>query len=354
MEWESSFDEAMVPPRARAAFAPKGGSWEDALRESVNDARDDAADAGFEWEDQLAVDANSMLMRPSKFDAALGAALRRGYDTRRAVPLAEKLARADSPFHPAWPGLGRVPDGAQPKRENDWWAKEDIDPHIQRAYGRAGTSYADGAENERPTDEGVQPGCGGFLSPRRRAGDPPEGAEWTGRSIPYRTRNPVYASIPGEEEWWDLRELDQTVAMEAAGERAMEAAAKLARRRAEDRAGTGRPLDRHFEGDGWFRRSPAARRGDARDGDARDGDARDGDGDGWSEGSSFDSELDGEWAVRGTPGTTPGGAKSVGAASPAQASSAPASPNAASPPPAPTPPPKPNPNPKPKKKGWFW
>ena len=74
VEWESSFDEAMVPPRARAAFAPKGGSWEDALRESVNSARDDAADAGFGWEDQLAVDANAMVMRPSKFDAALGAA----------------------------------------------------------------------------------------------------------------------------------------------------------------------------------------------------------------------------------------------------------------------------------------
>ena len=106
-------------------------------RGSVNSARDDAADAGFGWEDQLAVDANAMVMRPSKFDAALGAALRRGYDTRRAVPLAEKLARADSPFHPAWPGLGRVPDAAQPRREKDWWAKEDIDPHIQRAYGRA-------------------------------------------------------------------------------------------------------------------------------------------------------------------------------------------------------------------------
>ena len=364
VEWESSFDEAMVPPRARAAFAPKGGSWEDALRESVNSARDDAADAGFEWEDQLALDANAMVMRPSKFDAALGAALRRGYDTRRAVPLAEKLARADSPFHPAWPGLGRVPDAAQPRREKDWWAKEDIDPHIQRAYGRAGTSYADGAENERPTDEGVEPGDGGFLSPRRRAGDPPEGAEWTGRSIPYRTRNPFYASIPGEDEWWDLRELDQTVAMEAAGDEAMEAAANVARRRAEARAGTGRPLDQHFEGDGWFRRSPEAHRGnardgdardgdardgDARDGDVRDGDARDGDGDEWSEGSSFDSELDGEWAVRGTPETTPGGAESVSAASPNVAS-----PKTASPPPAPTPPPRPKPDPKPKKKGWFW
>ena len=200
--------------------------------------------------------------------------------------------------------------------------------------------------------------------PATTSGRSPEGAEWTGRSIPYRTRNPFYASIPGEDEWWDLRELDQTVAMEAAGDEAMEAAANVARRRAEARAGTGRPLDQHFEGDGWFRRSPEAHRGnardgdardgdardgDARDGDARDGDARDGDGDEWSEGSSFDSELDGEWAVRGTPETTPGGAESVSAASPKVAS-----PKTASPPPAPTPPPRPKPDPKPKKKGWFW
>ena len=210
--WERGFDAAMVPEGAARAFVPSGGTWDDALRASVNAAGGDDADAGFGWEDQLAVGAEEILKSPTRLTRALGRVLERGYDTERALPIAVELARQHSPFHPPWRGLGRVPDGAQPKRETDWWAAEELDPGIQAKYGRAGTTYADGEPNARPAGEGVRPGDGDrFLARDAHLG----GDGWRGAD-PYRARNAMYANIPDENLWWDDRELDQSVVREVA------------------------------------------------------------------------------------------------------------------------------------------
>lgn len=201
--WENDFDRAVVPPNREAEWKPKNPPWDATLRDAVNHG------AGFEWEDQLAVGAEQILMSPTRMTRALGKVLQRGYDQRRAVPLAEDLARVPSPNRPAWSGLGCVPKNQAPKRETDWWAPGELDLNgNHQEHGRLGSTYADGTKPvpsihhvNDSKNKGVHPGVGGFFSPKKHLGK-----NWIGKD-PYRTKNERYARIPGEEKWWHPREL---------------------------------------------------------------------------------------------------------------------------------------------------
>ena len=197
--WEHDFDRSAVPARREADWKPKGPAWDATLRESVE------RDEGFEWEDELAVRAEEILMSPDRMTRAMGKVLQRGYDQERAVPLARDLARVPSPNKPAWAGLGAVPLDAAPKREGDWWAPSELDlDGIHREHARLGATYADGTSPARRAhdlkDQGVRPGEGGFKSPRMRA------PRWA-PADPYRAKNALYARVDGEETWWHPREL---------------------------------------------------------------------------------------------------------------------------------------------------
>ena len=199
--WEHDFDRSAVPAQREADWKPKGPAWDATLRESVE------RDEGFAWEDELAVRAEEILMRPDRLTRAMGKVLRRGYDQERAVPLARDLARVPSPNKPAWAGLGAVPPDAAPKREADWWAPAELDLNgIHREHARLGATYADGTSPARRAhdlkDQGVRPGDGGFKSPRKHA------PRWA-PADPYRGKNARYARIDGEETWWHPRELGQ-------------------------------------------------------------------------------------------------------------------------------------------------
>lgn len=70
--WEHDFDRSAVPAQREADWKPKGPAWDATLRESVE------RDEGFAWEDELAVRAEEILMRPDRLTRAMGKVLRRG------------------------------------------------------------------------------------------------------------------------------------------------------------------------------------------------------------------------------------------------------------------------------------
>ena len=252
--WEHDFDRSAVPAQREADWKPKGPAWDVTLRESVE------RDEGFAWEDELAVRAEEILMRPDRLTRAMGKVLRRGYDQERAVPLARDLARVPSPNKPAWAGLGAVPPDAAPKREADWWAPAELDLNgIHREHARLGATYADGTSPARRAhdlkDQGVRPGDGGFKSPRKHA------PRWA-PADPYRGKNARYARIDGEETWWHPRELGQG---EWDGDVEGPVPRRVRGRAHDDERGSSSKSDEGDEGDASFESGdPDAAGGDAR------------------------------------------------------------------------------------------
>ena len=315
--WEHDFDRSAVPAQREADWKPKGPAWDATLRESVE------RDEGFTWEDQLAVRAEEILMRPDRLTRAMGKVLRRGYDQERAGPLARDLARVPSPNKPAWAGLGAVPPDAAPKREADWWAPAELDLNgIHREHARLGATYADGTSPARRAhdlkDQGVRPGDGGFKSPRKHA------PRWA-PADPYRGKNARYARIDGEETWWHPRELGQG---EWDGDADGPVPRRVRGRAYDDERGSSSGSDEGDEGDASFESGDSdtagsdarrrARRGARRERQARrDADRRRERADAFENGGGFGDDGLGESARGGADagGTGGGGARARARAS---------------------------------------
>jgi hypothetical protein len=308
--WEHDFDRSAVPAQREADWKPKGPAWDATLRESVE------RDEGFAWEDELAVRAEEILMRPDRLTRAMGKVLRRGYDQERAGPLARDLARVPSPNKPAWAGLGAVPPDAAPKREADWWAPAELDLNgIHREHARLGATYADGTSPARRAhdlkDQGVRPGDGGFKSPRKHA------PRWA-PADPYRGKNARYARIDGEETWWHPRELGQG---EWDGDADGPVPRRVRGRAYDDERGSSSGSDEGDEGDASFESGDSdaagsdarrrARRGARRERQARrDADRRRERADAFENGGGFGDDGHGESARGGADaGGTGGGAR---------------------------------------------
>lgn len=129
-----------------------------------------------------------------------------------------------SPFHPPTAGWGVVPRGRQPKREEDWWAPDDLDPELWYRYGGDG----DGGVESRVRGDGAPDGSG--VSGRGRDGEvagaspAPATGETAGVGSAgdgegdVDSGGAVRGSERGrshEDTWWDLAELDQNIVREA-------------------------------------------------------------------------------------------------------------------------------------------
>ena len=141
-----------------------------------------------------------------------------------------------SPFHPPSPGTGIIPRGRQPKREQDWWAPDELDPEIRRRYsgGDAEESGADGEREERMRATQVEGEAGQQGDVRGEGGTSASGSG-TGSSGDDERNSAIESVIEsaiesvigggdgaggssgggsGEDTWWSLAELDQNIVRE--------------------------------------------------------------------------------------------------------------------------------------------
>lgn len=207
--WEEGFDASAVADGDQAASWLPKPSWEDTLRSSVTEQET--------WEDQLA--ASVAPTRPPRSppppprvprDGPEEAA-RRAADARAAGRLP---STPPSPFHPPSAGTGVVPRGKQPKREEDWWSPDDLDPGIAFKYGVDTAAAAAAAEGvARVAADGDERGEG--IDAPGRCHDETDGDAGGGGGEGARGVGTSGGGGSDEDAWWDLAELDQNIVREA-------------------------------------------------------------------------------------------------------------------------------------------
>ena len=156
-----------------------------------------------------------VLLSNSYGEAPEEAAARRAREYRAGLP-----PPPPSPALPAYYGTGLVPEERAPKREQDWWAEFELDPEIAHRYAdeaaanaaaaavaaaaAAGSSRLKGGAEEDTSTETGDNGVGGVGS----GGD--EAAAGAGAARPGTS-----SGAGGEDSWWDLAELDQSIVRHA-------------------------------------------------------------------------------------------------------------------------------------------